>query len=431
MMTTLNDAPLEPTPGQLAYQRTHQFGIFCHFGINTFNDREWSDGTLPASSFNPIDLDASQWTQAAKDAGAAHLILTAKHHDGFCLWPTATTDYSVRSSPWRNGTGDVVAETADACRQAGIGFGIYLSPWDRHEPSWANDHAAYDALYIQQLTELCTGYGDLFEVWFDGAGSDQHPYDWDSIMAVVQHHQPGAMVFNMGSPTIRWVGNEDGLASDPCWYTVDATRKSMFDDGFDPLSGGERYLPPECDVAIRRYWFWHRDDRDTLKSLQHLEAIWYRSVGLGANLLLNVPPSDTGLLDETDRSRLIEFGTEIRNRFTNPFPAAISQVGAIVTASFPQAVTIDHLILEEAIQDGQRITRHSVALPGAGSPFIDGVFTVGSQRVHAFPAVTTDRLHIDIGDPRARLHAVTGHHTGVERTADLEDQPRFASEKVD
>jgi alpha-L-fucosidase len=430
-MTAPTDTPVKPTAGQLAYQRHHQFGIFCHFGTNTFNDREWSDGSLSASTFNPTDLDANQWAQAAKAAGAAHLILTAKHHDGFCLWPTTTTDYTVRSSPWRGGKGDVVAEAAEACQRAGIGFGVYLSPWDRHEPTWANDHAAYDALYIQQLTELCTQYGELFEVWFDGAGSDQHPYDWDAIMAVVQRHQPQAMIFNMGSPTIRWVGNEDGLASDPCWYTVDATRKSIFDDGFDALCGGERYLPPECDVAIRRHWFWHRDDEDTLKSLRHLEAIWYRSVGLGANLLLNVPPSDTGLFDATDRSRLIEFGTEIRNRFARPFPARLEQEGSLVTAAFLEPVTIDHIVLEEAIEDGQRVTRHSVSLPGKPEPFIEGVYTIGSQRMHAFPAITTDSVLIDIGDPAARLHAVTGYRTGVERIPDLEDQPRFASEKVD
>ncbi len=430
-MQPAKEMPLKPSPGQLEYQRRHQFGIFCHFGINTFHGREWSDGSLPASSFYPAMLDANQWAEAARDASAAHLILTAKHHDGFCLWPTSTTDYSVRSSPWRHGNGDVVAEAAEACRRAGIGFGLYLSPWDRHESSWANDHAAYDALYIEQLTELCTGYGDLFEIWFDGAGSDQHPYDWDSIMTVVQRHQPEAMVFNMGNPTVRWVGNEDGLASDPCWYTVDTTRTSILDDGVDALTGDARYLPPECDVAIRRHWFWHRDDVDTLKSLQHLEAIWYRSVGLGANLLLNVPPNADGLLDGRDRERLLEFGASIRDRFASPIAAELHQEGGLVTATFPETITIDHLVLEEAIEHGQRITHHTISLPGATDPFVDGVRTVGSQRVHAFPAITTGSLLIDMGDPAARLRAVSGHHTGLERVPELEEQPRFASEKMD
>jgi alpha-L-fucosidase len=256
-----------PTPGQLAWQQAG-FGIFCHFGINTFYGKEWSDGTLDPKAFNPTELDAGDWATAAAAAGARYLVLTAKHHDGFCLWPTDTTEYSVKSSPWR---GDVVERTAQACRDAGIGLGLYLSPWDRNAPCYA-DPAAYDEFYQCQLTELCTRYGPLFEIWFDGAGSGGRRYDWDGITRVIDEHPPGAMVFNMGRPTIRWVGNEDGLAADPCWYEVD----------------GE-YLPPECDVPIRRHWFWQPDDEQTLKSLEHLLAIHYRSVGLGAGLLLNVP----------------------------------------------------------------------------------------------------------------------------------------------
>ncbi|HYJ12932.1 MAG TPA: alpha-L-fucosidase, partial [Thermomicrobiales bacterium] len=408
-MSKTTSQSLRPSPAQLTWQRAHQFAVFCHFGINTFNDREWSDGTLPAESFNPAALDADQWVSAAKEAGAAHLILTAKHHDGFCLWPTATTDYSVASSPWRDGTGDVVADVAAACRRHDLGFGLYLSPWDRHQLSWANDHAVYDRLYLNQLTELCSDYGDLCEVWFDGAGSEYHPYDWNSIMTVVETLQPEALVFNMGRPTIRWVGNEDGLAGDPCWYVVDATHKSMFDAGTDILDEA-RYLPPECDVAIRRHWFWHADDEDSLKSLQHLEAIWYRSIGLGANLLLNVPPDTRGLLDEADRTRLIELGRTMQERFRRPMVAAIAQQGSVVTATFTQEVTIDHLWLEEAIEDGQRIRQHHVMLPDGTA--VTGGFTVGSQRVHVFPAVTTAELVIDLGDKDGRLTSVHGFRTG-------------------
>jgi alpha-L-fucosidase len=419
--------PLRPSPAQLEWQRAHRFALFCHFGINTFNDREWSDGTLPARTFNPTAVDAGQWAAAAREAGAAHLILTAKHHDGFCLWPTTTTDYSAASSPWKSGRGDVVAEVAAACRDHHIGFGLYLSPWDRHQSSWANEHVAYDQLYLQQLTELCSNYGDLCEVWFDGAGSEQHPYDWDSIMSVVETLQPGALVFNMGRPTIRWIGNEDGLASDPCWYVVDATHKSMFDAGTDHLDEA-RYLPPECDVAIRRHWFWHADDLDTLKSLQHLEAIWYRSIGLGANLLLNVPPDTRGLLDEADRKRLVEFGRTMRERFRQPVVPTLTQQGTVVSATFPHDVTIDHLWLEEAIENGQRIRQHHVTLPD-GTTVAAG-FTIGSQRVHVFPTVTTDRLVIDLGDRGARLALVQAYRTGIDRLPDLEDQPVFASEKM-
>jgi len=420
-----------PTPGQLAWQRERSFAIFCHFGINTFNGKEWSDGSLPAASFAPTALDCRQWARTAREAGASHIILTAKHHDGFCLWPTATTDYSVASSPWKDGAGDVVGELAEACREEGIGLGLYLSPWDRHDPSWEHDHAAYDALYLRQLTELCTGYGPLVEVWFDGAGSEQHPYDWDAIMAVVEEHQPDAMIFNMGCPTIRWVGNEDGLAADPCWYTVDATAKSIYTDDKAGLPGGGWYLPPECDVAIRRHWFWQPDDLHTLKSVQHLEAIWYRSVGLGANLLLNVPPDRRGLLDDDDRVRLLAFAASIRERFAHPVAGSIAQEGHRISVTFSEAIAFDHLVLREAIEDGQRIGSHRITNLRNGRTIVDGAFTVGSQRVHAFPATTTGAIVIEIDDPAGRLISVEAHRTGVEAAPALEEQPAFMNEKVD
>ncbi|MGC4108513.1 MAG: alpha-L-fucosidase [Thermomicrobiales bacterium] len=420
-----------PTPGQLAWQRERSFAMFCHFGVNTFNSKEWSDGSLPAASFAPTALDCRQWAETARDAGASHIILTAKHHDGFCLWPTATTDYSVASSPWRDGAGDVVAELATACREAGIGLGLYLSPWDRHDPDWESDPASYDARYLRQLTELCTQYGPLVEVWFDGAGSEHHPYDWDAIMTVVETHQPEAMVFNMGRPTIRWVGNEDGLASDPCWYTVDSTAKSIYTDDKEGLAGGGWYLPPECDVAIRRHWFWQPDDLHTLKSVNHLEAIWYRSVGLGANLLLNVPPDRRGLIDDRDRERLLAFATSIRERFAQPISGTLTQDGTRIAVAFPEGTTCDHLVLREAIEHGQRIGSHTITDIRNGGTIVDGVCTVGSQRIHAFPAVSTDAVVIEIDDPHGRLVSVDAYHTGVEVAPTLDVQPAFMNEKVD
>lgn len=419
-----------PTAAQLAWQRERSFALFCHFGINTFYGREWSDGSLDPAGFAPSDLDCRQWVSVAKDAGAAHIILTAKHHDGFCLWPTATTDYSVRSSPWKDGQGDVVGELAEACREAGIGLGLYLSPWDRHDPDWAERPEVYDARYIQQLTELCTHYGPLVELWFDGAGSEQHPYDWDAIMAVAREHQPDAMIFNMGDPTIRWVGNEDGLASDPCWYTVDAVGKSIYDDTEAALEGGARYLPPECDVAIRRHWFWQPDDLQTLKSVQHLEAIWYRSVGLGANLLLNVPPDRRGRIDDRDAAQLREFAASIGERFANPVTATLAQDEMRIEAMFEAPVTFDHLVMRERLEEGQWIGAHRVLDGRSGDVIVDGAFTVGSQRVHAFPQVTTDRLVIEVDRPEARLHRVDVHLTGVEAPPPLEEQPAFMQEKL-
>ncbi len=417
-----------PTPQQLAWQRTRPLAHFCHFGINTFHAKEWSDGSLDPATFAPTALDCGQWAATAAAAGAAHIILTARHHDGFCLWPTQTTDYAVASSPFRDGDGDVVRELAGACQRHGLGLGLYLSPWDRHELTWASDPAAYDALYLTQLTELLTGYGPLVELWFEGAGSERHPYDWNRIMDAVERHQPDAMIFNMGRPTIRWVGNEDGLASDPCWYTVTATRDSLDAPGDTDLGEERLYLPPECDVPIRRNWFWQPDDLHTLKSLNHLQAIWYRSIGLGANLLLNVPPDRRGLLDDADVERLLDLTDTIRVRFARPIPATLTQHGATVTATFPPGTTFDHLILREDLTEGQRIRHHTIRDAATGKVIAQG-HTIGAQRYHAFPRTATDRIEVTTDDPPARLDSLEAHHTGVESIADLEPQSATMREK--
>jgi alpha-L-fucosidase len=408
-----------PTAGQLAWQRTG-FGVFLHFGLNTFYGREWSDGTYDPRGFAPSELDAAQWVAHAKAAGAARVILTAKHHDGFCLWPTSTTDYSVRSSPWRGGRGDVVGELAEACRAAGMGLGLYLSPWDRNAACYP-DPETYDRFYRQQLTELCTGYGEIDELWFDGAGSEGRVYDWASIMSVVDRHQPRAMVFNMGRPTIRWVGNEDGLASDPCVYAVDRLSKSVLTAEGEDLAA-LRYLPPECDVPIRAHWFWQPDDLHTLKSREHLLGIWYRSIGLGAGLLLNLPPDRRGLLDDADTARLAEVTAELRRRFAEPLkPTALVRDGNQVTAHFAAPVRFDHLELCEDLGAGQRISGHEVRaedgriLAAAGS--------VGVRRWHAFAETEAARLDLTLSGPAARLESLTAYRTGCERPPELAPQP--------
>lgn len=287
----------------------------------------------------------------------------------------------------------------------------------------------FDALYLTQLTELLTGYGELVELWFDGAGSETHPYAWDRIMDAVERHQPGAMIFNMGRPTIRWIGNEDGLAADPCWYAVSATRDSLWAPADTTLGGAPRYLPPECDVPIRRHWFWQPDDRHTLKSLTHLQAIWYRSVGLGANLLLNVPPDRRGLLDDADSARLLALGTSMRDRFARPVTATLKQQGATVSATFPPGTTFDHLILREDLRGGQRIRHHTIRDAATGELLADG-HTVGSQRYHAFPNVGADRIEIALEGSDAHLDSVEAHHTGVEAMPELEPQPEFMTDKM-
>ncbi|AQX81193.1 alpha-L-fucosidase [Plantibacter flavus] len=413
-----------PTEGQLRWQQDG-FGVFFHFGVNTFAGKEWSDGTLPASSFDPSDLDVRQWVRVAASIGARYVILTAKHHDGFCLWPTSTTDYSVASSPWRDGHGDIVAELAAACREAGLGLGLYLSPWDRHAPEYA-DEARYAEVYARQLTELCTNYGELVELWFDGAGSEGYTYDWPGITAIIERLQPQAMVFNIGAPTIRWVGNENGLAEDPVRYVVDHTDFSNYTVVTSRFEEA-LYLPPECDVSIRRGWFWHPDDEP--KSVEHLLAIFYRSVGLGANLLLNLPPDTRGLLPDADVERVTAWAAERDRRFAQPIPGTLTTDGSTVTVTFAEQVTIDHLRLHEDLAAGQLVDRHEVRT--ADGRTLVGAGSVGVSRVHVFEPVTTDRLTIelvpDVTDeaghpeetPNPTLLAVTAFHTGTSTVPEL------------
>ncbi len=320
----------------------------------------------------------------------------------------------------------MVGELTEACRAAGMPLGLHLSPWDRNAACYP-EPAAYDAFYQAQLTELCTRYGPLYELWFDGAGSEGRAHDWDAIMNVVDTHQPGAMVFNMGRPTIRWAGNEDGLAADPCHYTVDRLGRSMFTTDLDTLDGA-RYLPPECDAPIRAHWFWQPDDRDTLKSTEHLLAVWYRSVGLGAGLLLNVPPDRRGLLDDADTARLLEVTAELRRRFADPVSARLTHEPGRVTADFPTEVTIDHLELREDLTAGQRVDAHRVHHGGA---LLTSGRTVGVRRWHAFGTIRTRRLTIALDDPRARLTAVTAFRTGHETLPTLQPQPALRPSKMD
>ncbi|PUB21527.1 alpha-L-fucosidase [Promicromonospora sp. AC04] len=397
---------LVPTPEQLAWQRL-ELGMFFHFGMNTFHGKEWSDGTLPASSFDPSELDADEWVRLAVEAGARYVVLTAKHHDGFCLWPTATTDYSVVSSPWREGRGDVVAEVARACRDAGIGLGLYLSPWDRNHPAYA-DPDAYAEVYAEQLTELCTRYGPLVELWFDGAGSEGYVYDWERTMAIIHEHQPQAMVFNMGAPTIRWVGNEDGIASDPVEYTVSHTQMSNYTIVTTQFADA-LYLPPECDVSVRRGWFWHPDDEP--KTLEHLMAIYYRSVGMGANLLLNVPPDTRGRIDPADAEVIRALGGEIRRRFGAPVPAALERAGDGRWSAVlgDEAVTFDHVLVREDLSRGQRVGAHRLRVDGDD---VGSGLTIGANRLHATGTRTARVIELEVDGDDPVIDQVLVYRTG-------------------
>ncbi|PJN50151.1 hypothetical protein PAEVO_51950 [Paenibacillus sp. GM2FR] len=386
----------KPSPQQLAWQDM-ELGMFCHFGMNTFCDQEWGDGTDSAEIFNPEQLDARQWARTAKRAGFKYLVLTAKHHDGFCLWPTKTTDYSVKSSPWKGGKGDVVREVADACREEGLQFGLYLSPWDRHEPCYP-DKEAYDDFYAEQLTELLTGYGPLVEVWFDGAGSQGREYDWNRIIGLIDKYQPDAMVFNMGRPTIRWVGNEDGVAPYPCWNTATTAKESMFtSDMMTWMEGTPSWVPAECDVPIRkRHWFWHPDDEASLRSLEEVLDIYYRSVGHGATLLLNISPDNRGLLPEVDVERVIEFGDEIRRRFGLPV-GQTSGEGTELLLKLEYIQPVNHVIIMEDIAHGERVREYVLEAFSYGEwkELVPGS-AIGHKKIDRFDTVEADQLRVRI-----------------------------------
>lgn len=396
----------KPSKQQLQWQDM-EMGMFCHFGMNTFCDQEWGEGNDSPDLFNPSRLDARQWVRTAKEAGFKYFILTTKHHDGFCLWPTRTTDYSVKSSLWRQGQGDVVRECADACMEEGIGFGIYLSPWDRHEPCYENKEA-YDDFYAEQLTELLTQYGPLVEIWFDGAGSEGREYDWPRIMGLIEQYQPDALIFNMGAPTIRWVGNEDGVAPYPCWNTAESARVSMFtEESLTWLPETPRWVPAECDVPIRKeHWFWHPDDEHSLHTLDHLLDVYYRSVGHGCNLLLNLAPDHTGLLPETDVERVLEFGNELRKRFSVPL-AETSSTGSIVELLMETEESINHIVLMEEISQGERIRAYVLEAwqQDTWTELVRGS-AIGHKKIDSFDTIRTDRIRLRVlesaGEPLIR-----------------------------
>lgn len=422
-MTTPSTEILVPTPEQLTWQRDG-FGVFFHFGVNTFAGKEWSDGTLAPRIFDPSDLDADEWVSLARDIGAKYVILTAKHHDGFCLWPTATTDYSVASSPWKDGEGDVVREVADACRRHGMKLGLYLSPWDRNAPQY-QDPAAYDEFYLAQLRELCTDYGQLYELWFDGAGSAGREYAWDRIGKLIEELQPGAMVFNMGPSTIRWVGNEDGLAADPVEYVTTSADLNNYDDDVVETERA-RYLPPECDVSLRRGWFWQPGEEP--KSLAHLLAIHDRSIGLGASLLLNIPPDRRGRIDPADAARAAEFGTALRERFGAPIQGTLTVVPGGVEVELGGPVQLDHVELAERLEEGQRITAHRVLDP-AGRVLAEGG-TVGVRRIHRLAEpVQASSLRIEVEGEGAVVEHVAVHDAVGAPVPDLAEAYRAPTEQ--
>ncbi len=416
----------KPSAAQLQWQRD-ELAMFLHFGVNTFTDREWGDGTELPSIFNPTRLDARQWAKAARVAGFRSMILTAKHHDGFCLWPTGTTKHSVASSPWRNGSGDVVREMVDACRAEGLRPGLYLSPWDRNNPAYG-DSERYNDLYCDQLTELLTRYGPIAEVWFDGANGEgpngkKQRYDWPRFWALVKRHQPDSVIFSDAGPDVRWCGNENGSGGDPNWSMVDPTVVP-----YPGVSGpavipalqhgdpnGTVWRPAEVDTSIRKGWFYHPADDATVRSVDNLVDLYFNSVGRNSKLLLNVPPTRDGLLHDVDVARLTGFHDRLLTttltgnsadaiatwkRNGDRTAEAIIELGRPVSASLVR--------LAENIANGQSVARYTLySAEGQEWSVLSRGATIGYAKVDRFAPIVMRRLKLVIEDAVGPLDPVT------------------------
>ena len=405
-----NFSDVKPSPQQVEWQDL-EFGVIIHFGTNTFLDREWGDGTADPKVFNPAQLDAEQWMRAIKASGAKYVVLVAKHHDGFCLWPTEQTDYSVKSSPWLNGKGDLVRLVSDAARKYGLKFGIYMSPWDRHDPRYANS-AAYDDYYISALDELVQHYGELVEFWLDGAGSAGHVYNFPRIINELRTYQPNTLVFaDVGLfeyGDIRWVGNEGGIIPYENWNVIDR-------------HGYLRWRPVEADTPLHKgHWFWHPHDESTLKTLDELVSIYEKTVGRGGQLMLGLAPDRRGLLPEADVKRLQEFGDAIAKRYLNnlvqrKIPVRADTEAALdgdpdtfwsappgshhsaLEVSFPSPVTFDHALLMERLNDGQHVEHFRIeAWDGKEWKAVEDGHAIGHKRIDHFPPISASRLRLNI-----------------------------------
>lgn len=452
-------AEVTPSHRQLEWQKLEMYA-FCHFGTNTFTGKEWGDGTAYPSVFNPKKLDARQWAKEMKYVGLKAIILTCKHHDGFCLWPSEYTDYSVKNSPYKNGHGDIVKEVSDACREYGLKFGVYLSPWDRHEQTYGTGEE-YNTYFKNQLRELATKYGDIFCFWFDGACGEgkngkKQVYDWNSYFNIIRELQPNAVI-NICGPDVRWCGNEAGKSRESEWsvvpafvgnqdYTaehsqqedsaefakkVDAKTQDLGSRKF--IEGETKFIwyPAEVDVSIRPGWFYHKKEDFKVKSLKKLMQIYWGSVGGNSSLLLNIPPDKNGLLSKYDVRALRKFGDELRKEF----PENLA-VGCVATASsqldeehsinniltehgywqcgvndenpeieiqFNLPINVDKIVLKENIATGQQIESFEVyGDDGNGWQKLCSSTVIGAKRICRFKKQKLNGIKIVITSYRIK-----------------------------
>lgn len=446
-------AHLIPSTRQFRWQQL-ELTAFFHFGINTFTNREWGLGNEDPALFNPTKLDANQWVRVAKEAGFKQVILTTKHHDGFCLWPTNTTNYSVKNSPWKKGNGDVVREVADACKKQNMGFGIYLSPWDRNSTLYGTDD--YNNFFVNQLTELLTNYGRIDEVWFDGANGEgangkKQRYDFKHWYEVIRKLQPTAVIAVMG-PDVRWVGTETGYGRETEWSVVpinnldqvsiasnsqqEATYNPQGDMTGNELGSRDKIInakglvwyPAETDVSIRPGWFYHKDENDKVKTPEKLLDIYFHSVGRNSVLLMNIPPDKEGLINDADIKNLrrwkklrdsifnnnlskgaiitsdngIHPQALIDQNYTTYWTTKGKDTTAVIQLNFKNKKTINILMLQENILVGQRIEKFRLEYFNGKEWLIatEGT-TVGYKRLLQFDAIATNKVRLKILSSRS------------------------------
>ena len=426
---------VRPTPLQVEYSNMGYYS-FIHYGMNTFTDREWGTGEEDPAQFNPIKVDTDQWVRVLKESGSQGVIFTVKHHDGFCLWPSAYTEHSIKNSPYMDGKGDIVKQVSDSCKKYGMKFGIYLSPWDMHEETYGTD--AYNDFFVNQLTELCTNYGELFAIWFDGAKGEDAPdfeYDLDRYFAVIRELQPNCVIANQG-PDVRWIGNEAADTRESEWSVIsrgsesaeaiEARSQQNADDtsklqavASDAEDVGSRevvlqyktlaFKPAEADVSIRKGWFYHESEDNTVKSAETLTDMYYRTVGGNAFFLLNVPPNREGVIAEPDVQVLQAFGKQIADDFSKPIENASVMVGNandmrqneqagallngdtsymfednayILDIDLEKPCTISRVVLQEDLAYSQRIEAFDVYVKTDGYyKKADACTVVGSKKI--------------------------------------------------
>ena len=458
--------PVGPIPNKYqSYWQELEYYAFIHFNMNTFTNKEWGYGDEKPSQFNPTELDTRQWARVVKEAGMKGIIITAKHHDGFCLWPSKFTEHSVKNSPWKMGKGDLIQELSKACKEYGLKFGVYLSPWDRNHPSYGKSE--YITYFRNQLRELLTEYGEIFEVWFDGAnggdgfygGANEERrvdkkmyYDWPKTIELVRSLQPQAVIFSDAGPDIRWVGNEKGYANETTWSPIyrDSVFAGMPD--FQRFASGQEngthWVPTETDVSIRPGWYYHPEQDDQVKSLSKLVDIYYNSVGLNSSLLLNLPVDNRGLIHENEVKNLKALADYLNTTFSYNYSkgqkvktsstfkgyenkafidddkktywaSGVNDQNPTIEIHLDNPVLVNTFMIQEYLPMGQRVKSFyfEVFTGGNWQKVYEGS-TIGNKRLIRFKTQTIERARFTVTDKKAQIVI---SNIGLFRAKDLDN----------